>query len=69
SELHPRLIVCEISGYGTGGPYASRRAYDLLIQSEAAVVSVTGSVDQPIKPGIAVADIAAGCYAYSSILT
>lgn len=68
-ESHPRLIVCEISGYGTGGPYDSRRAYDLLIQSEAAVVSVTGSMDEPIKPGIAIADIAAGCYAYSSVLT
>ncbi|NED68755.1 CoA transferase, partial [Streptomyces sp. SID10244] len=51
AELHQRLIVCEISGYGTGGPYDSRRAYDLLIQSEAAVVSVTGTVDEPIKPG------------------
>ncbi|MEE3849610.1 CaiB/BaiF CoA-transferase family protein [Gordonia sp. LSe1-13] len=69
SETHPRLIVCEISGYGTGGPYDSRRAYDLLIQSEAAVVSVTGTMDEPIKPGIAIADIAAGCYAYSSVLT
>ncbi|NDZ97464.1 CoA transferase [Streptomyces sp. SID6673] len=69
AELHQRLIVCEISGYGTGGPYDSRRAYDLLIQSEAAVVSVTGTVDEPIKPGIAIADTAAGCYAYSSVLT
>ncbi|MFW0785766.1 CaiB/BaiF CoA-transferase family protein [Gordonia sp. CPCC 206044] len=69
TEAHPCLIVCEISGYGNGGPYDSRRAYDLLIQSEAAVVSVTGTVDDPIKPGIAIADIAAGCYAYSSVLT
>jgi crotonobetainyl-CoA:carnitine CoA-transferase CaiB-like acyl-CoA transferase len=68
TERHPRLIACEISGYGAGGPYADRRAYDLLVQSEAAVVTVTGSVDDPIKPGIAVADIAAGCYAYSSVL-
>ncbi|MGW0176580.1 CaiB/BaiF CoA transferase family protein [Rhodococcus sp. NPDC003322] len=65
---HPQLVVCEISGYGTGGPYDSRRAYDLLVQCEAAVVSVTGTVEAPIKPGIAVADIAAGSYAYSSIL-
>jgi itaconate CoA-transferase len=69
TRRYPRMIVCEISGYGSGGPYASRRAYDLLIQSEAAVVSVTGTVDDPIKPGIAIADIAAGSYAYSSILT
>ncbi|MFD1813523.1 CaiB/BaiF CoA transferase family protein [Rhodococcus gannanensis] len=68
TRKHPRLIVCEISGYGSSGPYASRRAYDLLIQSEAAVVSVTGTVDDPIKPGIAIADIAAGTYAYSAIL-
>ena len=68
AEKYPRLIVCEISGYGNGGPDDSRRAYDLLIQSEAAVVSVTGTVDEPIKPGIAVADIAAGVYAYTSVL-
>ncbi len=68
TEKYPQLIVCEISGYGNGGPDDSRRAYDLLIQSEAAVVSVTGTVDEPIKPGIAVADIAAGVYAYTSVL-
>jgi itaconate CoA-transferase len=65
---HPRLIACEISGYGADGPFAHRRAYDLLIQCEAAVATVTGSIDAPVKPGIAVADIAAGMYAYSAIL-
>ena len=66
--LDPRLIVCAVSGYGTDGPYAERRAYDLLIQAEAAVATITGSFENPVKPGIAVADIAGGMYAYSSIL-
>ncbi|TMM51285.1 CaiB/BaiF CoA transferase family protein [Sulfitobacter sabulilitoris] len=65
---HPRLIVCNISGYGTGGPDQDRKAYDLLIQSEAGFLSVTGSPDAPAKAGISVADIAAGMYAYSNIL-
>jgi crotonobetainyl-CoA:carnitine CoA-transferase CaiB-like acyl-CoA transferase len=65
----PRLIVCEISGYGTSGPYAERRAYDLLVQAEAAIATVTGSIEDPVKPGIAVADIAAGMYGYSAVLT
>jgi crotonobetainyl-CoA:carnitine CoA-transferase CaiB-like acyl-CoA transferase len=65
---HPQLVVCEISGYGSSGPYAERRAYDLLIQAEAAVATVTGSLEHPVKPGIAVADIAAGMYAQSGIL-
>jgi crotonobetainyl-CoA:carnitine CoA-transferase CaiB-like acyl-CoA transferase len=65
---HPRLVVCEISGYGGDGPFRDRRAYDLLIQCEAAVATITGSIEAPVKPGIAVADIAAGMYAYSSIL-
>jgi itaconate CoA-transferase len=65
---YPRLIVCEISGYGSDGPFAERRAYDLLIQCEAAVATVTGSIEAPVKPGIAAADIAAGMYAYSSVL-
>jgi itaconate CoA-transferase len=64
----PRLIICEISGYGSSGPYADRRAYDLLIQAEAAVATITGDLENPIKPGIAVADIAAGMYAHSAIL-
>jgi itaconate CoA-transferase len=65
---YPRLIVCDISGYGDNGPYASRKAYDLLVQAEAGVLSVTGTADTPSKVGIAVADIAAGMYAYSGIL-
>lgn len=65
---HPRLIACEISGYGSDGPFAGRHAYDLLVQGEAALATITGSIDAPVKPGIAVADIAAGMYAYSSIL-
>jgi itaconate CoA-transferase len=67
-EPHPRLIVCDISGYGEDGPYRDRKAYDLLIQSEAGFLSVTGTPEAPSKAGISVADIAAGMYAYSSIL-
>src|SRR5688572_28560582 len=63
-----RLSVCDISGCGNGGPYESMKAYDLLVQSEAGVLSVTGSQDEMAKVGIPVADIAAGMYAYSSIL-
>jgi itaconate CoA-transferase len=66
---HPRLIVCDISGYGDSGPYASKKAYDLLVQSEAGVLSVTGTPDTPSKVGISIADIATGVYAYSGILT
>ncbi len=65
---HPRLIVCDISGYGEGGPYTSMKAYDLMVQSEAGLVSVTGSPDAPAKVGISVSDIAAGMYAYSGVL-
>jgi itaconate CoA-transferase len=65
---HPRLIWCGISGYGAGGPYAEKRAYDLLVQCESGLLSVTGTPDQPAKAGISVADIAAGMYAMSSIL-
>jgi len=65
---HPRLIWCGISGYGPAGPYAGKRAYDLLVQCEAGLLSVTGSPDTPAKAGIPVADIAAGMYAMSSIL-
>jgi crotonobetainyl-CoA:carnitine CoA-transferase CaiB-like acyl-CoA transferase len=67
-ERHPRLIVCDVSGYGASGPYRDKKAYDLLVQCEAAVVSVTGTQETPSKAGIAVADIAAGMYAYSGIL-
>lgn len=65
---HPRLVTCEISGYGTSGPYRDKKAYDLLVQSEAGVVSITGTEDTPSKVGISIADIAAGMYAFSGIL-
>ena len=64
----PKLIVCDISGYGEGGPYEKKKAYDLLIQSESGFVSVTGSAEEPSKAGCSIADISAGSYAYSSIL-
>jgi itaconate CoA-transferase len=65
---HPRLVICTMSGYGSTGPYRDKRAYDLLVQSEAALVSVTGTADHPAKAGIPVADIASGMYAFSNIL-
>ena len=65
---HPRLVVCDISGYGDGGPYTAMKAYDLMVQSEAGLVSVTGAPDAPAKVGISVSDIAAGMYAYSGVL-
>ena len=65
---HPRLIVCDISGYGNDGPYRDKKAYDLLIQSEAGYLSITGTPEEPCKSGNSIADIAAGMYAYSSIL-
>ncbi len=68
SAAKPRIIVCDISGYGDDGPYRDKKAYDLLIQSEAGFVSVTGTPDEPCKAGPSIADIAAGMYAYSSIL-
>ena len=64
----PRLIVCEISGYGSSGPYRDKKAYDLLVQSEAGVLSITGTEEQPAKVGISVADISAGMYALSGVL-
>ena len=71
-EKYPQLIVCDISGYGDDpeepGPYRDKKAYDLLIQSESGFLSVTGSQDGPAKAGCSIADIAAGMYAYSSIL-
>ena len=66
---HPRLIVCDISGYGNDGPYRDKKAYDLLIQSEAGFLSITGTPDQPSKSGNSIADIAAGMYAYTNILS
>lgn len=68
SRRYPRLIVCDISGYGLDGSFRDKKAYDLLIQSEAGFLSVTGSQDQPAKAGCSIADIAAGMYGYSSIL-
>ncbi|MET3460438.1 MULTISPECIES: CaiB/BaiF CoA transferase family protein [Variovorax] len=67
-EKHPRLIVCDISGYGEDGPYRDKKAYDLLIQSEAGFLSVTGTPEEPCKSGNSIADIAAGMYAYTGIL-
>jgi len=72
TEKYPALIVCDISGYGDDpvnpGPYRDKKAYDLLIQSEAGFLSVTGTPDEPAKAGCSIADIAAGMYAYSNIL-
>jgi itaconate CoA-transferase len=65
---HPKLVWCGISGYGPSGPYAEKKAYDLLVQCEAGLLSVTGTAAAPAKAGIPVADIAAGMYAFSSIL-
>jgi len=66
---NPRLIVCDISGYGNDGPYRDKKAYDLLIQSEAGFLSITGTSEQPSKSGNSIADIAAGMYAYTNILS
>lgn len=70
-ERYPGLIVCDISGYGSGGPYETKKAYDLLIQSEGGFLSVTGGPgeDQMAKAGCSIADIAAGMYAYTGILS
>ena len=68
SQVKPGIIVCDISGYGDSGPYRDKKAYDLLIQSEAGFVSVTGTEDAPSKAGPSIADIAAGMYAYTNIL-
>lgn len=67
-ERDPRLIVCDVSGYGSSGPYRDKKAYDLLVQCEAGLVSITGTPDAPSKVGVSIADIACGMYAYSSIL-
>ncbi|MFJ9563269.1 CaiB/BaiF CoA transferase family protein [Streptomyces fuscichromogenes] len=65
---HPRLVAVDISGYGAEGPYAGKRAYDMLVQCEAGLVSVTGTPEQPVKAGIPAADIAAGMYAFAGVL-
>ncbi len=69
TERYPRLVICNISGYGNSGPYRDKKAYDLLIQSEAGLVSVTGTPATPSKAGISIADIAAGMNAFSGILS
>jgi itaconate CoA-transferase len=66
---HSRLICCSVSGYGPDGPYRGKKAYDLLVQCEAGLLSVTGTPDTPAKAGISVADIAAGMYAFTGVLT
>jgi itaconate CoA-transferase len=68
-ETRPKLICCSVSGYGTEGPYGSRKAYDLLVQCEAGLVMSTGTPEVPSKAGTSIADIATGMYAYSGILT
>lgn len=67
-ENHPRLIVCDISGYGSDGPYRDKKAYDLLVQSEAGVLSITGTKEEPVKVGMSIADISAGMYALTNIM-
>jgi crotonobetainyl-CoA:carnitine CoA-transferase CaiB-like acyl-CoA transferase len=66
---HQRLVYCSISGYGEDGPYTHKKAYDLLVQCEAGLVSITGTPETPSKVGISAADIAAGMYAYSGVLS
>jgi itaconate CoA-transferase len=68
-KRYPRLIVCNLSGYGASGPYAGKKAYDLIIQSEVGMLAVTGTDATPCKVGVSIADISAGMYAYSGILT
>jgi formyl-CoA transferase len=65
---HPRLIVCSISGYGESGPYAHRKAYDLLVQAEVGLASITGGPEAPARVGVSVADIGAGLNAYAAVL-
>src|SRR3989454_5336709 len=68
-QRYPRLIVCSVSGYGPSGPYRDKKAYDLLVQCETGLVSVTGAPETPSKVGISIADTAAGMYAFTGILT
>jgi itaconate CoA-transferase len=69
ADRYPRLVACQLSGYADEGPYAERKAYDLLVQAEAGMLAVTGTPGTPVKAGISVADIAGGMYAYSGILS
>ncbi len=68
-QRYPRLIICSISGYGASGPYRDKKAYDLLVQGETGLISVTGTPESPAKVGISAADISAGMYAYTGMLT
>ncbi len=67
-EVHPRLITCDISGYGSSGPYRDKKAYDLLVQAESGLVNLTGTPEAPGRVGVSVCDIATGMYAYQAIL-
>jgi len=69
SKRHPSIITCDISGYGNTGPWSDRKAYDMLVQGETGLMSLTGTPSHPSRVGISIADIAAGMYAYSGILT
>jgi itaconate CoA-transferase len=68
-KKYPRLIVCDLSGYGSSGPYRDKKAYDLLIQAESGLISITGTEETPSKAGISIADISCGMYGFSGILT
>jgi itaconate CoA-transferase len=68
-KKYPRLIICDLSGYGSSGPYRDKKAYDLLIQAEAGLISITGTEQTPSKAGISIADISCGMYGYTGILT
>jgi len=68
AEINPRIIWCSISGYGPDGPYRDRKGFDLLLQGEAGIMSVTGTPDEPVKVGVSIADNAAGVYALSAVL-
>jgi len=68
AERHPSIITCDISGYGNTGPWSDRKAYDMLVQGESGLMSLTGTPDHPSRVGVSIADIAAGMYAYSGIL-
>jgi formyl-CoA transferase len=67
-RAHPRLIICSISGYGEDGPYAARKAYDMLVQAESGLASITGGPHEPARVGVSVCDIAAGMNAYEAVL-
>jgi crotonobetainyl-CoA:carnitine CoA-transferase CaiB-like acyl-CoA transferase len=68
-KKYPRLIICDLSGYGSTGPYRDKKAYDMLVQAETGLIAITGTPEMPCKVGISAADIACGMYAYTGILT